>query len=57
MFKKLFSDTVIYSLPTVANRLVGIVFFIFLARYLGPEEFGTIELLTVSLIFINRIRL
>lgn len=55
MFKKLFSDTIIYSLPTVANRLVGIVFFIFLARYLGPEEFGTIELITVSLIFINSI--
>jgi O-antigen/teichoic acid export membrane protein len=55
LFKKLFSDTIIYSLPTVANRLVGIVFFIFLARYLGPEEFGTIELITLSLIFINRI--
>ena len=55
MFKKLFSDTVIYTLPTIANRLIGIVFFIFLARYLGPSDFASIELLSLALIFINRI--
>lgn len=55
MFKKLFSDTVIYTLPTVANRLIGIVFFIFLARYLGPSDFASVELLALALIFINRI--
>ena len=55
MFKKLFSDTVIYTLPTIANRFIGIIFFIFLARYLGPSDFASIELLSLVLIFINRI--
>ncbi len=55
MFKKLFSDTIIYTLPTISNRLLGIVFFIFLARYLGPKDFASIELLSLMLIFINRI--
>ena len=55
MFKKLFTDTLIYTLPTVVNRFIGIFFFIFLARFLGPESFASIELLALTLILINRV--
>ncbi len=55
MFKKLFSDTVIYTIPTVFNRLIGVFFSIFLVRYLGPESFASVELVLLMLIFLERI--
>ena len=55
MFQKLFSDTFIYSIPTVFNRLIGIIFSIFLIRYLGPESFASIELLALTLVFLERV--
>ncbi len=41
MFKKVFKNSVFLSGSQVISRLIGFAYFIFMARFLGVEKFGT----------------
>lgn len=49
---KTFSHSLITFSGTAINGVLGILFFVFLARFLGPERFGTVSVTIVTLTLI-----
>lgn len=50
MFKKVFKNTILLSLSQITSRVVGFIFFIFLARFLGVKDFG-VYVFTISFVY------
>lgn len=53
MIRKLLSDSIIYTVPAVLSRGIGLILLPVYARHLRPEEYGTIEVLAVTYVLLN----